>query len=97
MNLVRPGAKAQQAHRDAMARALYPALATLDQSKAEQDAAIAACAEGYSLPTNLDTDPPIGGLAPKTQAVMMSEMLAEGASPEEFNGALDAYIARRKP
>ncbi len=82
--------------RDAMARALYPALATLDQSKAEQDAAIAACAEGYSFPTNLDTDPPIGGLAPKTQAVMMSEMLAEGASPEEFNSALDAYTARRK-
>ena len=23
--------------------------------------AIAACAEGYSFPTNLDRDPPIGG------------------------------------
>ena len=32
------------------------------------DAAIAATAEGYSFPTNLDRDPPVGGLAPQTQA-----------------------------
>ena len=33
----------------------------------EIKAAIAATAEGYSFPTNLDNDPPKGGLAPETQ------------------------------
>ena len=32
---------------------------------------IAACAEGYAFPTNLDRDPPLGGLAPQTQAQLM--------------------------
>ena len=41
-------------------------------------AAIAAAAEGYSFPTNLDTDPPAGGLAPETQAQLMHRALAEG-------------------
>ena len=36
-------------------------------TRGEAANAIAACAEGYSFPTNLDRDPPIGGLAPKTR------------------------------
>ncbi len=58
--------------RTRMTLALYPALASLLASgqltPAQADNAIAAAAEGYAFPTNLDTDPPLGGLAPKTQA-----------------------------
>ena len=56
--------------RDAMCRAAYPALKAMRKtlSKEEVSAAIAAMAEGYSFPTNLDTDPPLGGNAPMTQA-----------------------------
>ena len=39
---------------------------------------IAACAEGYAFPTNLDRDPPLGGLAPQTQAQLMAQALAQG-------------------
>ncbi|MEO9950545.1 MAG: phytanoyl-CoA dioxygenase family protein [Roseobacter sp.] len=42
------------------------------------DAAIGATAEGYSFPTNLDTDPPSGGLAPQTQQALLKEAVLEG-------------------
>jgi ectoine hydroxylase-related dioxygenase (phytanoyl-CoA dioxygenase family) len=41
------------------------------------DNVIAASAEGYSFPTNLDRDQPVGGLAPPTQADLLREALAE--------------------
>jgi hypothetical protein len=44
--------------------AIYPVL--LDKPlNDEQLQAVVASAEGYSFPTNLDTDPPLGGLVPK--------------------------------
>ncbi len=36
---------------------------------------IASCAEGYPFPTNLDTNPPVGGMAPKSQQDLMLELL----------------------
>lgn len=39
--------------------------------------AIASSAEGYSFPTNLDRDQPVGGLAPLTQAELVAQALAE--------------------
>ena len=87
--------------RMAMCRALYPALARLTSegvlSGAALEAAIAAGAEGYSFPTNLDTDPPVGGLAPETQAALVARGLSEGWSAEAFEAALDAHAARRAP
>ena len=41
-------------------------------SISEIKAAIAATAEGYSFPTNLDNDPPVGGLAPETQQAIFA-------------------------
>jgi len=38
---------------------------------------VAACAEGYSFPTNLDKDVPIGGLAPETQAEKLTRAVIE--------------------
>jgi ectoine hydroxylase-related dioxygenase (phytanoyl-CoA dioxygenase family) len=57
--------------------------------------AVAACAEGYSFPTNLDRDPPLHGLAPETQAQLMLKALAEQWSAEAFNEALQMQAWRR--
>lgn len=60
------------------------------------NAAIAATAEGYSFPTNLDSDPPEGGLAPKTQAALLKEA-ALGNWPEaQFQAMLDAQEHRKR-
>ncbi|OCP10274.1 MULTISPECIES: phytanoyl-CoA dioxygenase family protein [unclassified Ensifer] len=82
-----------------MSATLYPALKTLladgKLTAAEAANAIASCAEGYSFPTNLDRDPPLGGLAPKTQAQLMREALAKGMSAVDLHAALKEQ-ARRK-
>lgn len=67
--------------RVAMSTALYPELlAELEAGRLnEADArrAVAACAEGYPFPTNLDLDPPLHGLAPATHQALMNRALAE--------------------
>jgi ectoine hydroxylase-related dioxygenase (phytanoyl-CoA dioxygenase family) len=76
-----------------MTKALYPALASL-QGRARANA-IAASAEGYAFPTNLDRDPPIGGLAPKTPAQVLAEALEAGWSAEAFAQAAEAQAEKR--
>jgi ectoine hydroxylase-related dioxygenase (phytanoyl-CoA dioxygenase family) len=82
-----------------MSAALYPALRRMlaagRLSEQEAQNAISACADGYSFPTNLDRDPPIGGLAPQTQAALVRQALAEGWEPEALVQALDAQSWRR--
>jgi len=78
---------------------LYPALKGLLADKAitagEADNAIAACAEGYSFPTNLDRDPPKGGIAPKTQQDLMRQALEENWDPEVFVNEAEAQGWRK--
>ncbi len=85
--------------RAAMSRALFAPLRALIAAgrlnNADAAAAIAACAEGYAFPTNLDTDPPTGGLAPKSQAAIMAEALDGGSDLAAFSADLDAWSARR--
>ncbi|ULR44539.1 phytanoyl-CoA dioxygenase family protein [Rhizobium sp. K102] len=91
------GRAMETVNRERMSARLFPALNTL-QGRLTPDEitnAVAACAEGYSFPTNLDRDPPLGGLAPKTQAQLMHEALKEGWSDEAFTAAL-AEQARKK-
>jgi ectoine hydroxylase-related dioxygenase (phytanoyl-CoA dioxygenase family) len=82
-----------------MSLALYPALRRLTvEKKIAQSAAanaIAACAEGYSFPTNLDRDPPLGGLAPQTQQALMTQALAENWEPEVFIKAAEAQALKK--
>ncbi len=85
--------------RMAMCRALFSALQRL-KARGQLDAsainaAIGAAAEGYAFPTNLDTDPPVGGLAPETQAALMARALDEGWTAEAFEAALQAHAAKR--
>ncbi|WP_424971598.1 phytanoyl-CoA dioxygenase family protein [Dinoroseobacter sp. S76] len=102
MQVSSPFGRAMEAlDRAAMARAIYPHLQRMvaDGSlrPAQVAAAIACTAEGYPFPSNLDTDPPIGGLAPESQAALMTRALSEGQTPEDFSVALAAHGARRAP
>lgn len=77
-----------------MCLAMYPHI--LNQEEAVAHAAIASCAEGYPFPTNLDTDPPIGGNAPLTQADIMRRAYAEKWSEKDLEDALIALRNRQK-
>lgn len=76
-----------------MCKLLYPhALAAHNNSTlgvSNLRAAIAASAEGYSFPTNLDRDPPKDGLAPETQQALFARALAEGFGLQKFGAILD--------
>lgn len=82
-----------------MSRALYPALRELlaggHMSLAQAGLAVAACAEGYAFPTNLDRDPPLGGLAPQSQQAMMLAALQEGLTFEAFDHALQTLALKK--
>jgi ectoine hydroxylase-related dioxygenase (phytanoyl-CoA dioxygenase family) len=84
--------------RTAMCRALYPVLL---QSQADGVAertlrnVVAAAAEGYAFPTNLDRDQPIGGLAPETQAELLLRAVRERWSPDVVATALAGAEERR--
>jgi ectoine hydroxylase-related dioxygenase (phytanoyl-CoA dioxygenase family) len=90
------GRAMESVDRAGIAKALYPALhAASGMSPRAIANVIAASAEGYAFPTNLDRDPPIGGLAPQTQAQLMGQALAEGWQPDAFAKAVDEHAARR--
>lgn len=79
--------------RAAMSRAVYPHIAALTPEA--RAAVIAATADGYAFPTNLDTDPPIGGLAPESQQALLARAVDEGWAPERVDQALGAQLAKR--
>ena len=81
--------------RHAMALALYSALQASNLPMAKKNAAIACAAEGYPFPTNLDTDPPIGGNAPESQADLIRNALLEGTSEDVFALKLQEHSDRR--
>ena len=85
--------------RTRMMRAIYPVL--LDRqlegwADGRIQRAVAAAAEGYAFPTNLDHDPPIGGLAPASQADIVRQALADRWSAEQLDDALVALDERRR-
>ncbi|MBB3164970.1 phytanoyl-CoA dioxygenase [Rhizobium laguerreae] len=91
------GRAMETVNRERMTARLFPALKAL-QGRLSPDEianAVAACAEGYSFPTNLDRDPPLGGLAPKTQAQLMHEALKEGWSDAAFTAALAEQAGKK--
>ena len=61
----------------------------------EIKAAIAATAEGYSFPTNLDNDPPVGGLAPETQQALFLRALESKMDKAEFENQLKLMESRK--
>jgi hypothetical protein len=55
---------------------------------------VAASAEGYAFPTNLDRDQPIGGLAPETQAELVRRALQGRWTPDALDAELTAHAHR---
>jgi len=70
-----------------MSRAVFP---VLRQGSPGIDVAnvIASTAEGYPFPTNLDRNPPIGGLAPRTMADFLAEAVREGWTDAQLDDVL---------
>jgi ectoine hydroxylase-related dioxygenase (phytanoyl-CoA dioxygenase family) len=93
------GRAMESVDRGRMSAVLFPALKAMlaagELTSGEGANAVSACAEGYSFPTNLDRDPPIGGLAPQTQQALMRKALAEDWQPQAFDNALDEQSRRR--
>jgi ectoine hydroxylase-related dioxygenase (phytanoyl-CoA dioxygenase family) len=78
--------------RTRMCNAVFPVLRAM-QSQQKLDAAqlaavLASCAEGYAFPTNLDRNPPVGGLAPASQQQIFATALSEAWSEQRFAEAL---------
>ncbi len=86
--------------RTAMVRAVYPSLQAMKAAgRPQQDLvnAVVATAEGYAFPTNLDSDQPIGSLAPPSQVDTVLAALADDLTAEQLDIALRDQDERRKP
>jgi ectoine hydroxylase-related dioxygenase (phytanoyl-CoA dioxygenase family) len=86
--------------RTAMVRATYPALRAMKAAGRPQREllnAVVAAAEGYAFPTNLDSDQPIGSLAPPSQVDTVLAALAGDMPAEQLDVALRDQEDRRKP
>lgn len=77
------GRAMETVNRTRMVRAVYPVLKARPAS-VNIDNVIAAAAEGYPFPTNLDSNPPVGGLAPKSQADYLRDYLSADRSEPDF-------------
>jgi ectoine hydroxylase-related dioxygenase (phytanoyl-CoA dioxygenase family) len=86
--------------RTRMCKTLFPVLSrawqTGEINEAALDVVLSATAEGYSFPTNLDRDPPVGGLAPLTQKAAMKQAIMADISQSEFETTLDRQDGARR-
>ncbi|MEN0087997.1 MAG: phytanoyl-CoA dioxygenase family protein [Pseudomonadota bacterium] len=90
------GRPIENVDRAQVCRAIYPHLADAKLHDAQLKALIAASAEGYAYPTNLDTDLPVGGLAPLTQAEILRQALADDVSVDAFAALMVEWESRRQ-
>lgn len=82
-----------------LCRLIYPVLLAAHKnqslSNVEISNVIAASAEGYAFPCNLDLTPPVNGLAPDNQQQLIMDYLVNGKSALEFNHAIDQWVGLR--
>ncbi|MDL9945041.1 phytanoyl-CoA dioxygenase family protein [Gordonia sp. ABSL11-1] len=85
--------------RSAIMRRIYPAVRELAASGDGRGVAnvIAAAAEGYAFPSNLDLDQPITGLTGESQAQLFARAIADDVDPDRFDTELTALDARHIP
>jgi ectoine hydroxylase-related dioxygenase (phytanoyl-CoA dioxygenase family) len=93
------GRAMESVDRGRMVNAVFPVL--LERRAAgvgerELRNAIAACAEGYAFPTNLDRDQPVEGLAPESQAELTWRAVEHRWDPAALRKELDAQSRRRE-
>ena len=93
------GRAMESVDRDRMTRTVYPHLQALMQTgeldAAAADRVLAATAEGYPFPTNLDRDPPLGGLAPLSVQGWVRQALREQWPADRLGAHLDTLALRR--
>ncbi|MCV2874241.1 phytanoyl-CoA dioxygenase family protein [Defluviimonas sp. WL0050] len=86
--------------RSRLSKAVYPHLKALAEGGAltgrEADTVVAATAEGYPFPANLDLDAPVGGMAPPSQQDIMRRALAESWDEDRLNAEIDAQDGRKR-
>ena len=92
------GRATEAVDRERIVNAIYPVL--LQRQEEGLDPAVIACAvaasaEGYAFPTNLDRDVPIGGLTPPSQQDLVHEALANKTAPDELAAQLAVHRQRR--
>ena len=79
--------------RERVVTAVYPALLAAAQSgmsTAQVENVVAATAEGYPFPTNLDRAQPVDGMAPPSQAELLARAVADRASAHDLADSLAA-------
>lgn len=95
------GRPMESVNRVAMIEKVYPEL--LNRIRANELTprqlrdTIAAVADGYAFPTNLDTDPPLNGNAPATQADHLQEALENQWTCAELMDGLGERARRQQP
>ncbi|MFF4833337.1 phytanoyl-CoA dioxygenase family protein [Streptomyces sp. NPDC001315] len=85
--------------REAVANAVFPVLLKRRAEGVGQEwleNVVAASAEGYPFPTNLDSDPPVDGLAPPSQADVLRRAVREEWTPQTLRAQLRAGAQRRE-
>ena len=101
LQITSPFGRAMEAlDRTAMVRAVYPELRAMKAAgRAQRELlnAVVATAEGYAFPTNLDSDQPIGSLAPPSQVDTVLAALAEDLTGEQLDVELRDQDDRRRP
>jgi ectoine hydroxylase-related dioxygenase (phytanoyl-CoA dioxygenase family) len=93
------GRAMESVDRERVSNAVFPALLVAAAAGAGEQAvanAVAAAAEGYSFPTNLDRDQPVGGLAPETQGEILLRAVREQWEPAALAKELAEYAGRRR-
>jgi len=93
------GRAMESVDRQRMCEALFPALVSRRAAGTSDDAlrnTIAAAAEGYAFPTNLDRDQPVAGLVPETQALMLWRAIQEEWARDRLHEELQSYADRRR-
>jgi ectoine hydroxylase-related dioxygenase (phytanoyl-CoA dioxygenase family) len=93
------GRAMESVDRETMSNAVFPALLAAKAAGVDVLSlanAVAACAEGYPFPTNLDRDQPADGLAPLSQAQLLTRAVEESWEPTRLREQLIAYARRRR-
>jgi ectoine hydroxylase-related dioxygenase (phytanoyl-CoA dioxygenase family) len=92
------GRAMESVDRESMVNAIFPVLRQRKTEGAGEQwlrNVVDSCAEGYSFPTDLDLDAPVGGLAPPTPAETVWRALQNGWSPRQLAAELRASALRR--
>ena len=92
------GRAMESVDRERVVTAIYPALQAAiarGMSSADVDNVIAASADAYPFPTNLDLAQPVDGMAPASQALLVERALRDGSPAAELSATLAEQSATR--